>query len=409
MSNLNDISYLFINDPNQYQLISGIPWAYSNPENSKRNWIDKVHSYFSSERNELSHLQNKLSSNLITGAKRNRIQQFVTDKNSHLKQMEKLLSEFEVKDGKPTIIDKQNILSYQDLIFRDWVWGQQEIKEYADYIINNLSGSEKNILVLGAGSCGLSYEIAKNSTANIIATDINPYLFLSAKKITSKKHLKLYEFVPHPNKIEKVSIKHDIKPVPELPNHHMIFCDFKDMPFKESSFDLIIGCWFFDIIDTKLEESLTHVNSYLKEDGSAIYIGPRNFHKNQTIDQLSSEEIISSFDALYESNNNEFKSISYLNNPESSYKRIEDILFVKASIPKTSKQLSLENELGFEYTANLHAYKQKLTIFSKILNNIDRSMTYAELAIKLEAEFGFSNEEANFYAHSFMKKLFLEI
>jgi hypothetical protein len=112
MSNLNDISYLFINDPNQYQLISGIPWAYSNPENSKRNWIDKVHSYFSSERNELSHLQNKLSSNLITGAKRNRIQQFVTDKNSHLKQMEKLLSEFEVKDGKPTIIDKQNILSY---------------------------------------------------------------------------------------------------------------------------------------------------------------------------------------------------------------------------------------------------------------------------------------------------------
>ena len=36
-------------------------------------------------------------------------------------------------------------------------------------------------------------------------------------------------------------------------------------------------------------------------------------------------------------------------------------------------------------------------------------MTYAELAIKLEAEFGFSNEEANFYAHSFMKKLFLEI
>jgi ubiquinone/menaquinone biosynthesis C-methylase UbiE len=409
MNKLNNISHLFNKDLNQYSTIGDIPWAFSNPEESKQSWVDKVHSYFLSEKNELSYLQNKLSTNSITGSKKIRIQQFVSDKNSHLKHMDKLLSEFKTNIESPTIIDKQNILSYQDLIFRDWVWGKEEIKEYNDYIIKGLSGSEKNILVLGAGSCGLSYELAKNSEANIVATDINPYLFLTAKKITSKKHIKLFEFVPHPEDIKNVSIKHEISPVQELPNHHMVFCDFKDMPFKESSFDLIIGCWFFDIVDTKIEDSIAHINRYLNEDGSTIYIGPSNFHKSQTVDQLTSNEILESFTNNYYSCSFELKKISYLNNPSSSYKRIEDILFVKAINPKNVTTIKSTNEIGFEYTADLHAYKQKLSIFSKILNNVDQSMSFDELAIKLESEFDFNSEEAKFYARSFMTKLFLEI
>jgi ubiquinone/menaquinone biosynthesis C-methylase UbiE len=409
MTNLNNIDDLFNSNLSQYPKIGGIPWCYSNQEESILSWVDKINAYFLAEKNELGYLQNLLSNNLISGSKRNRIQQFVTDKSSHLKHMSKLFSDFSINSKSPTIIDKQNILSYQDLIFRDWVWGQDEIKKYKEYIVEQLSGTEQNILILGAGSCGLSYEIAKNTKANVIATDINPYLFLTAKKLTSKKHVKLTEFVPHPNDIKDVSIKHNILPVDELSNHHMIFSDFKDMPFKSECFDLIISCWFFDIIDNKLEDSISHTNQYLKDNGSIIYIGPSNFHKNNISNQYTSTEIIDSFMEKNKSTEYKTEQISYLNNPKSSYKRIEEILFLKATNPIRTNMTPIKDDTGFEYTTDLEAYKQKLLVFSKILNNIDRSMSYDELAIRLEKDFGFNAEEAKFYSRNFMKKLFLEI
>lgn len=409
MKNSNNINHLLKHPIDSYSKVASIPWAYSDEKKIRARWIDKTSSYFQFEKLELRYLQNGLNSNQYTGKKKARIQQFVKDKSSHLKSMKKVLSDLVIDSQNPTITDKQNILSYQDLIFRDWVWGKKEIDTYLNYILSHLTGNEKSILVLGAGACGLSYNLAKKTTADIVATDINPYLFANAKQITSNKHIKIMEFVPHPKDIQHVSIKQEIKPQKELPNHHMLFSDFNDMPFTEQSFDLVIACWFYDIIDNELESSIKTSANLLKDDGSLIFIGPSNFHKNKFSEQLTSLEIEEKFSKVFQKYSSEIKEVSYLNNPNSSYKRLEDILFLKCDNPLYSTASEQKGSSGFEYSTELHAYKQKIQIFNKILNNIDSSMTYDQLAIKLESEFGFTSEESLFYAENFMKRLLLEI
>lgn len=410
MNNYSEIKHLFNADFAQFESIDGILWAYSDADEKKLEWSQKTASYFQFEENQLKILQNKLNNNQFHGLTKIRIQTYIKDKSSHLKYMRKILSSFINTNSNIALTDRQNILTYQDLIFRDWCWSSKEIETYLDYIKNNLTGKEKNILVLGAGSCGLSYKLAQIAKANIIATDINPYLFLTAKNITSNKHTKLYEFTPFAKDLSSTSTKWEIKPQSKLENHYQVFTDFKDMPFKEKSFDLVIGCWFYDIIDLELETALKHANYFLKNEGQSIFIGPSNFHHKNISSQLTKDEIIATFENFFDFSQSEVKTMEYLENPKSSFKRLEDILFISANAPKILEKLEVDSSLSsFEFSNELMQYKQKNEIFYRILKHIDKSMTFDELSKKLEVEFSFSVEESKFYAENFMKKLFLEI
>lgn len=412
MCNYERIQSLLNIDLDKTRHIQGIPWAYTKSDEKFLEWCGKTASYFKFEENSLNHQQNLLNQNQVSNASKPRIQQFIKDKHSHLKQMKKLLSDFLDDSSSTALIDNQNILTYQDNIFRDWCWGQEENKKYANYILSKVNDETKNILVLGAGSCGLSYELAKSSNANIISVDINPYLLLVANKIFNHKHVKLFEFVDYPKEIKNISQKREIKPMQEeLSNHFMFFSEFEDLPFKENSFDLVVGCWFYDIIPQDLEKSLLHTNSFLKSNGKSIFIGPSNFHKKAIDQRLTPKEIFSIFNELYEEVSHTIEQVSYLDNPENSYKRLEDILFLTGVSPKKSNKIQQEmsKEDFIHPTAELLGYKQKIEVFTRILKYIDKPITYSALSKKLEKEFGFSHEEAIYYTESVMKKLNLEV
>ena len=101
--------------------------------------------------------------------------------------------------------------------------------------------------------------------------------------------------------------------------------------------------------------------------------------------------------------------ISYSENSVNSFKRIEDLLFLHAKKPKSSKKIIKSQNKGFKLTPDLISYKQKNEVFGKILKHITTDMNYDELGKKLIQEFGFSEDEAKFYAENFMTKLFLDI
>lgn len=411
MSNFHEIEGIFNQDLNVIERIGDIPWAFADAEAKKIEWSNKVQNYFSIEEQNLSYLQGLLTQKLIEDNRKTRIQKFIKDKHAHLKQMKKVLDPFLKNKEKAIVLDNQNILSYQDNIFRDWCWGQKENNIYADYILKNISPNAKNILVLGAGACGLSYDLAKQHKGNVIASDINPYLFLTANKIFSKKHLNLYEFIDYPKEDEPTSRKWEIKPIDDCQdNHFQVFCDFTQMPFKEKSFDVIIGCWFFDILDISLSNSLGHLNKYLKPKGQCLYIGPANFHKSKFEDKLTTKEIVETFYQFYENASNSTDQITYLDNPANSYKRQEDILFLTASNPTATINLPTESDQDFiQPTSKLMAYKQKTEVFHRILKHIERPITISALAREVQKEFGFTEDEAKFYTKSVIKKLQSEI
>lgn len=411
MSNFKEIEPLVSTDLQSAKYIGGIPWLFSNPEKSFLEWSEKTQAYFLNEENQLSHLQGLLNQNSLNNKSKKRVQQLINDKHAHLKQMKKLLDDFTKNQNPNIILDTQNILSYQDNIFRDWCWGQEENQIYVDYITNELSDSEKNILVLGAGSCGFSYELSKKTSANVVAIDINPYLFLVANKILNKKHVKLHEFLTYPDEIQAISKKWEIKPVDTQENHFQVFCDFTNMPFKENSFDVVIGCWFYDIIDPKLDQSLKHINKYLNNDGKSFFIGPSNFHKKQVEDKLTKEEIIRIYADNYQDVSFKLDKVNYLNNPSNSYQRLENILFLKAK-QKTSEEYLYNSEKEdtlIQTTPELLAYKQKIEVFHRILKYLDRPTTLNALSRNVQKEFGFTEDEAKYYTESVIKKLNIEL
>jgi ubiquinone/menaquinone biosynthesis C-methylase UbiE len=407
------ILHLFEDKFKTFETVNGIPWCFTNSREKFLEWTIKTKQYFDYESSLLKPLQNKLSNKLYSGYTKKRLQKYLDHKNSHLKTMEKVLKPFiqgaEDLKGHTIISDKQNILSYQDLLFRDWDWGQEEIEQYSSYILKNLTGEEKNILVLGGGASGLSYHLASKVNANIISTDINPYLVLSSQKIINNCNLKTYEFLDAPSDIAHYSRKVEIVGRDNLPNHFQIFSDFNDMPFKTESFDVIIGCWFYDIIDLSLDKSIAHANTFLKEQGNSIFIGPQNFHKNQLSTQLTPEEIIEEFFRYFTKVDHQITNTFYLKNPNSSAYRNEKLLFLKASGIQSASRLKLQEDDSFKMSQELSIYKQKIDIFSKILKHVEKDMTYEELGVKLESEFEFSKDEALYYAKSFMKKILLEI
>lgn len=411
MNNFKKIEHLFNSELSSYPLIHSIPWAYSRPEKVMSEWSLKTKTYFTLEESNLSHLQNLMNQNVLSGISKSKIQQYLKDKHAHLKQMKKMLSDFDYDKIDTPIIDNQSILSYQTNIFRDWIWGTEENTKYAEYILKHLNPEAKNILVLGAGSCGLSYMLAKKTNANIIATDINPYLFLVANKILNKKHVKLYEFNENTNEDKNISIKREIKPVEQVDNHYQIFSDFFDSPFKEQSFDAIVGCWFYDIIESPLQDSLLHSNELLKDDGQSFFVGPSSIHKSKTELKLTTQEIIETYKNNFTVVDSEADDVCYLNNPLSTYKRIENILFLNAKKPTKRKKLdqTTSQDDFIQLTPSLVAYKQKTEVFHKILKHIERPMTLTALAREVQKEFGFSEEEAKYYTENFIKKLNFEL
>lgn len=412
MNNIKELESLFNKDLLQsFDLIEGIPWAYSDGKKSFLDWSTKVQAYFKYEEDQLAHLQNLLNQNSINEISKTRVQQFIQDKHSHLKQMRKILNPFLKNEAKNIIIDNQSILSYQTNIFRDWVWGKEENKIYANYIKSHIDSAVENILVLGAGSCGLSYELARSLKANIISVDINPYLFLVAQKLFNKKHLKLYEFVDNAAKEEYVSIKTEIKPPEQVNNHFQVFCDFFNLPFKENTFDAVIACWFYDILDPSLNSCLEHINYYLKDHAESFFIGPSSFHKKEIEQKLTTSEIVSTFESKYSEVQSFTENVTYLDNPNNTYKRSENILFLKAKNKTSSRLFTKENESSdfVQLTPALSAYKQQNEVFYRILKHIERPMTINALAREVQKEFGFSEEEAKFYTENFIKKLNFEI
>lgn len=411
MCNYKEIEDVLNFDLAQIEYIDNIPWAFSNPKEKFIEWSNKTQTFFMLEEHNLTHLQGILNDNLVSGPQKVRVQEFIKNKHAHLKQMKKVLATFLKENKKSIVLDNQNILSYQNNIFRDWCWGQKENEIYLNYILKNLKAEQKNILVLGAGSCGLSHMLAQNTTSNIVAVDINPYLFLVANKIMSKKHLKLYEFFDYPKHNGQSYKKWEIKDSgEEVNNHFQVFSEFESMPFKPQSFDVIIGCWFFDIIDTGLDQALLHSNHYLKSDGQLLLIGPSNFHKSKYVDKLTTDEIVTSFQENYKEVSFEVETIKYLDNPNNSYQRLEDVLFLTANTPKDSNLFKKSADLDLiRPTKELMAHKQKTEVFHKILKHIDRPITMNALAKSVQKEFGFSEEEALFYTNSVMSKLLSEI
>ena len=310
---------------------------------------------------------------------------------------------------------KQQIHSYFQLFFRDYCWDSEEVQVYFNFVKSNITTKTKNVLILGAGPGKLSFDLAKEfPDTNFISFDHNPFLFFKANQIFHGEEVELHDYSQYPKDLESTSKSYKIKEDPLIQkNHQFILGNFPDLPFNNDVFDLIIGPWFFDILENDFKRSVQHGLNFLKEDGQFLLYGPSNTHKDSYEDQLTSEEIIDSLGCLFKTHKAFTKDLIYLHSPLNSQNRIENVLFFKGTILESKDTLLSKDDdtlpQNLSFTPGLERFKAENETFYHILKHVTEDITENELALVIQKEFNFTTDESLFYAKTVIFKIKSEV
>lgn len=403
------------------QKLANISLFIDEPDEYRYEWLQKLRSFISLEKKKLASLQAHVSNSNNKHAQR--LGPYIQDKNSHLKSMQKLLTdilefnEAEIKLDKLSFSPTQSFYSYNELIFRDWCWKSEDLSIYVDYCHSKILNQESDVLFLGAGACGLPFKVAQShQKVQVHAIELNPYLIATAQRILEGKSIKLYDFPFSPKSSSDLSKKWELTPVKEVPtNLNLAIADFYHLPFQTKSFDSIVACWFYDILDDSLHDLLLHTKAYLKDGGSLVFIGPSNFHKNDIMDFRAQDEIREEFEACGFEVNYELKNIVYLDGDGHSTSRNEEVLFIHAKMIQPDyqiiedKKFSLDPDQSIPDLPEIKYRSEQSHIFALILAQVDGKKSINDIANLLASDLGLSAEESADYINAFFNKLIWEI
>ncbi len=314
-------------------------------------------------------------------------------------------------------------------LFRDWAWpyvsateGQatEETRAHLKAILDLLPDRKMTrVLILGAGSARLAFDLACEIKCDeIVATEINPLLFLAAKEILDGKTLDLYEIAELPASLETASVKQSLKLPTDVQMKSkltLLFNDFTEDRLQEAQFDIVITPWFIDVVGLPFEITRSKINRLLTVGGSWVNLGPLMFMTNDRSELLTNDEIQS---RLSQSNSGfrvERKSQNWLTQLKSSLsatfrtdavygwradkienQKTEQVLDTNQTtapraefIQDTGKPVVLERllpNLDLEEAAQSHA------LLSEILMACHEGQSVRQMATKLAPDFGLPAE-----------------
>lgn len=383
--------------PSGLPVKEGLPFLLNDPELSFARLSLECSAYLEQEKQRLASLKKRAS-----GISKKKTEKHIEARTKQLNRLKKLIGSFSVE----TQAGISPLNPYEELLFRDWCWKTEEIEKYIKFL--SPQASKKSHLFLGAGACGLSYNFSKLAEeSEVLATDINPFLLLASHKLLSGKSLKLTDTPHFPNSLKSVSESFNVPPALKAENHHQVFADFRELPFKEGAFEHINATWFLDVISPSLSQSLENIVYYLGENGSFTYIGPSNFHKDNLSDSLVMEEILEQIKTFFEDLQYEVQRVDYLDSGYNSQIRSEQVLMVNASRPKKglAKKMILQDETHFKLDDKLRFKMAEAQTLSQIFKHIKSDMPFDELAKKIQSEFGFDYPQSLAYAKAVIGKI----
>jgi hypothetical protein len=229
----------------------------------------------------------------------------------------------------------RGVVEYQALLFRDWAWprvGHGETQASFSVLAELLDGRALGRqLVLGAGACGLAYELHRRCAASqTVALDIDPYLLLVAEQIVRGNSIQLTEasvtaLTPgEQSRRWELAAPHGALG-PEA--FSLIFADGVEPPFGPASFDSVVTPWFIDQVPRDLPALVAALARLLVPGGVWINHGPLLYPERLGFEaRYSSEAVVelasqAGFELLAEKR----ESMPYLVSPLSGRGRLEHV------------------------------------------------------------------------------------
>ena len=319
-----------------YPIMRGIPWLNAHPLHSMVDWSVKLNHFHTVITEEIHLLTHEIAQ--VDNRTRERLEVLLNGKTQFLQQVTDLVSVItRTKVASKPVYDAlsdrapntQNLLSYEANLYRDWVWGDEENTLSSALVIDKVADkSIENMLVIGAGSCRLAYDLHKAlKPQNTIANDINPLLLFSAERILFGDGLEITEFPMQPRGLDKVALSHQIQPATNPgDNFHLLFSDASKPSLKSGCCDLVITPWVIDIQPFELGLFLDAINHYLPVGGHWINFGSLVFNQDRDALCYSIEEIKGiAHDSGFEIQELTEHEIPYLKSPYNAGWRMENV------------------------------------------------------------------------------------
>lgn len=415
----------------QFPNFDGLLWLFSSPNGALAEWKNQISYYcgkLDKEANSLEHLRaNKESASLTA----KRISQLEDGKRKQIRYIEDLLASFIQRNSAPPEFHEalknklplgQNILSYYDNIFRDWVWGEKEIESSiasTEAMLDSCSPNWNDVVFLGSGAGRYPVEILKKfKPKNASFVDINPLLMQALNSIIKNENCKLVEFPINPIGVDEVAVDHNIRTDQAPIESKIRFClaDIRALPFQSRSFDIVFTPWLIDILPYSPAQTTEAINNLLPVGGTWIFNGPTSFSFHDPQLCLTKEELLS----LVESKGFTIKSFKhasepYMQSPNSCHGRVEKVLYFAA---EKNKDCEISEEIAYlpdwiedpSISVPLHAQIQSLTqihaVPQFVLSRVDGKNSLEDIAKDLSSQFGLSEEESTKTLQNFFTTIF---
>jgi N2227-like protein len=284
-------------------------------------------------------------------------------------------------------------------LHRDWSWGGAENSASLEAITSLLPPGYTlgKLLVPGAGACRLAYDLHQQLKPEAtIATEVNPLLFLCAKRILSGGTLNLYEFASLPVDSASYAVKRELR-APSGPvkgDFQLVLNDLGVPCFNPGAFDTIVTSWFIDVVPLDIRGLFPILNALLKPGGLWINLGP-TMYSAPLPRFYSSEETMEAVAECGFSCETQFQRyFPHLHSPASAHHRVERLLGFRArkerSVPMPAGRPTeswgevpdwfMDRSLPVDLKVDLKTMAMMHRAAAETLDGVDGERTLAQLA-----------------------------
>ena len=243
-----------------YPVLQGIPWLFLNSNSMWKQWSGRCRSLVDYLDIEQKVLSNELRKVDLLPSTRARLNLKISAAKHNQEQMAQILSPFLGSHqvggdhGSSNLFSdripgRQGLLTYLDLIFRDWSWENSEISEsmqIIESIIPHQNIDWKELIVLGGGAGRLPLEIALlHPNMKVFSVDFNPLLGLFAQAMFNNESWEIFEQPVSPLSLEETCVRRELRnPKNKVQNLSLVFADGLNLPVASESLSAILTPWF---------------------------------------------------------------------------------------------------------------------------------------------------------------------
>ena len=312
----------------------GIPYLCPDPDAELASWHLKAHELVSSYHSRTDSLayEQKLISHPLTKKRLAKLIQAYREQASSLQKLLKPV--FELKDLdiarhliKAKTPASQQLESYYDNVFRDWVWGQEENEKTLELALELLASTDQSseVLVLGGGAGRFAYDLQNHRPfQTLVMQDINPLLMAVCARMREQRSVKLFEFPLAPKSLDQCAIAHTIKPPSQPFAMELVLADAFSPCFAPSTLSGIITPWFIDIVHEDTRNLARQLNSLLKPGGFWLNFGSLAYFHAEKRFSYSPEEVLAILaEEGFQIEKHLKPTLPYLPSPHSAGQRLE--------------------------------------------------------------------------------------